>query len=79
MVRNPFFSQFRIIKIFAFRTDRQTDRLTKGHTLLCGSAQEQQIWKIISREIFNLSLNVKFCISKNMAFFLCVFRTGPCS
>ena len=43
------------------------------------SAQEQQIWEIISREILNLSLNVKFCISKNMAPFLYVFRTGPCS
>ena len=43
------------------------------------SAQEQQIWKIVSREILNLSLKVKFCISKNMALFLYVFRTGPCS
>ena len=47
--------------------------------LICCSAQEQQIWKIVSREILNLSLKVKFCISKNMAPFLYVFRTGPCS
>ena len=46
-------------------------------TLSC-SAREQQIWKIISGEILNLSLNAKFCISKNMAHFLYVFRTGPC-
>ena len=42
------------------------------------SAQEKQFWKIILREILNLSLNAKFCISKNMAPFLYVFRTGPC-
>merc|ERR1712148_5015 len=42
------------------------------------SAQEQQIWKIISREILNLSLNAKNCISKNMAPFLYVFRTKFC-
>ena len=50
----------------------------KAHFSLSGSAQEQQILKIISREILNLSLNANFCISKNMAPFLYVFRTGPC-
>ena len=28
MVRNPFFSRFRVIKIFAFQTDIQTDQGT---------------------------------------------------
>ena len=37
---------------------------------ICCSAQELQIWEIISREILNLSLNAKFYISKNMALFL---------
>ena len=41
-------------------------------------AHEQQIWKVISREILNLSRNAKICISKNMALFLYVFRIGPC-
>ena len=51
--------------------------LDQVSTVRC-SAQEEQIWKIISREILNLSLNAKFCISKNMAPLLYVFRTGPC-
>ena len=48
------------------------------HSTLSCSAQEEQVWKIISRKILNLSLNAKFCIFKNMAPFLYVFRTGPC-
>ena len=51
-------------------------------SLICSwisySAQEQQIWKIVLHEILNLSLNAKFCISKNMALFLYVFTTGSC-
>ena len=54
-------------------------RYIRDWLCLCCSAQEQQIWEIISREILNLSLNAKFCISQNMAPFLYVFRTGPCS
>ena len=45
---------------------------------LCRGAHEQQIWQVISREILNLSLNSKICISKNMALFLYVFGIGPC-
>ena len=68
------------------RTDQPIDRpkcpllnVQDRTEKLSYSAQEQQIWKIISREILNLFLNAKFCISKNMAPFLYVFRTGPCS
>ena len=45
---------------------------------LSRSAHEQQIWKGISREILNLPLNAKICISKIIALFWYLFRKGPC-
>ena len=58
--------------LFSSRTFFKADPSTRVYLVLFSvkiscSAQEQQIWEIILREILNLSLNAKFCISKNLA------------
>ena len=69
-----------------FQLRRDSDDLTIAESLsqgkekgffFCRGAHEQQISKVILREILNLSWNAKICISKNMALFLLFFRIGP--